>query len=681
MTGFTQLFTDSFNRANAASWGNGWIDNVSAGSIASDIGDLAAVSTTGYTGAGIVYRPTSDGIPRDGQITITLAAGQNASEGILGAVRLQPSSSAASGYMGGWNLGTNQFVVFAIVNGSVSSTVANVTPSAAYNNSHTYSFSVSAVGVNPTTIQATLTDTTTSTVLATINTTSSTAALQSLSTGVFGVYSYNSASGTPALLTSVTTYAATTAATAVTMTGPTTGAVSTASSNFTINVNGSLASSVTVTPSDGGAGGTFTPASLIFATNTGQPAAQTFTYTPSSTAQTDTISVTNTGSLTNPSSISYVATSGASALTIGTLTATASYTGITLSLSAALAGGTGSGYEYLIYRGTDPNFAANGSSLLATVSSMPYTDTTAVAGTQYYYGVVGLDGGSDTVNAYPGGLGTVTTTFLMYVAAQLQTQPLAVVCIGDSITYGSGVTNAGTVNLPTMPGYLIAKLARLFGIRTVTGSNQGHDGYTTVDFVPTGSTYAAARSAMTTLLTATPSALPVFSIMLGTNDSSQSGADNSPNSSPASPSQFNTSLKAIITQLLTDFSGCKIFVHCPTWYSPNTGATNAVKQQIGLSALVSYLPVIKAIPAAYATSNPGRVFLGDAYAFQWFAQNYNAELQTESGSDGNYRIHPLGTAGADGLIGTQVLGEFHAEAIAQGLYGAPTTNARSYSFS
>ena len=167
--------------------------------------------------------------------------------------------------MGGWNLGTNSFSIFAIVSGSVSSTVANVTPTATYNSAHTYSFSISAVGVSPTTIQGTLTDTTTSTVLATINTTSSTAALQSLSSGQFGLYTYNSTLNTAALISSITTYQALAAATAVTMTGPTTGAVSTASSNFTVDVNGSLASSVTVTPSDGGAGGTFIPTSLTFA--------------------------------------------------------------------------------------------------------------------------------------------------------------------------------------------------------------------------------------------------------------------------------------------------------------------------------------------------------------------------------------------------------------------------------
>lgn len=93
------------------------------------------------------------------------------------------------------------------------------------------------------------------------------------------------------------------AATAVTMTGPTSGSVGVASSNFTIAANGSLSGSVTVTPSDGGGGGSFTPSSVTI--SAGTPSA-TFTYTPGS-AGTKTISVTNNGSLTNPSNITFTA--------------------------------------------------------------------------------------------------------------------------------------------------------------------------------------------------------------------------------------------------------------------------------------------------------------------------------------------------------------------------------------
>jgi hypothetical protein len=90
------------------------------------------------------------------------------------------------------------------------------------------------------------------------------------------------------------------AATAVTMSGPTSGTVSVASSNFTVGANGTITGTVTVTPAATG-GGTFSPTSV--AISSGTPTA-TFSYTPASTGA-KTISVTNNGGLSNPSSIAF----------------------------------------------------------------------------------------------------------------------------------------------------------------------------------------------------------------------------------------------------------------------------------------------------------------------------------------------------------------------------------------
>lgn len=100
-----------------------------------------------------------------------------------------------------------------------------------------------------------------------------------------------------------TAYTPVVPATAVTMSGPTSGTIGVASTNFTIGADGDITGTVTVTPSDSGAGGTFTPTTVNI--SSGSPAA-TFTYTPASIG-TKTISVTNNGSLTNPSNISYAA--------------------------------------------------------------------------------------------------------------------------------------------------------------------------------------------------------------------------------------------------------------------------------------------------------------------------------------------------------------------------------------
>ena len=118
----------------------------------------------------------------------------------------------------------------------------------------------------------------------------------------------------------------TAAATALTLTGPTTGTVGTASTNFTVAANGSLSANVTVTPSSGGGGGTFSPATL---TLTSAATSGTFTYTATTTGA-KTISVTNSGSLANPSAVTFTASAAGDttpptltgAITIGTVTST-----------------------------------------------------------------------------------------------------------------------------------------------------------------------------------------------------------------------------------------------------------------------------------------------------------------------------------------------------------------------
>lgn len=95
----------------------------------------------------------------------------------------------------------------------------------------------------------------------------------------------------------------TTPATAYTLTAPGTpsGTAGVASGNFTLTPNGTFTG--TITPSDGGGGGTFTPSSRTWS---GTSDAKTFTYTPASPGV-KTISATDSGSLTDPASVSYTA--------------------------------------------------------------------------------------------------------------------------------------------------------------------------------------------------------------------------------------------------------------------------------------------------------------------------------------------------------------------------------------
>jgi hypothetical protein len=94
-------------------------------------------------------------------------------------------------------------------------------------------------------------------------------------------------------------------ATAYTLTGPSGGLVGSASSNFTVQATGTLGSSVIVTPSDGGKLGSFSPTTATLAAGTNTSA--TFTYTPLYYGSI-TVSTTNDGGLTDPSSKTYTTT-------------------------------------------------------------------------------------------------------------------------------------------------------------------------------------------------------------------------------------------------------------------------------------------------------------------------------------------------------------------------------------
>jgi hypothetical protein len=105
------------------------------------------------------------------------------------------------------------------------------------------------------------------------------------------------------------------AATAITMTGPSTGVVGSPSTNFTVGANGTISGSHVVTPSDGGGGGTFTPTSVTISSGT---PTQTFTYTPASSGA-KTISATDAGGYTAPSSLTYTVSAALATLTSSAL--------------------------------------------------------------------------------------------------------------------------------------------------------------------------------------------------------------------------------------------------------------------------------------------------------------------------------------------------------------------------
>lgn len=157
-----------------------------------------------------------------------------------------------------------------------------------------------------------------------------------------------------------------TPATAVTLSGPSSGVVGVASANFTVGANGAITGTVVVTPSDGGGGGTFTPTTVSI--NTGSPTG-TFTYTPGSTGA-KTISVTNNGGLSNPSNITYTSNPAATvpgAPTIGTATAGDASASVTFTAPGSDGGSAITGYTVTSSPG---GFTGTGASSPITVSGL-----------------------------------------------------------------------------------------------------------------------------------------------------------------------------------------------------------------------------------------------------------------------------------------------------------------------
>lgn len=113
---------------------------------------------------------------------------------------------------------------------------------------------------------------------------------------------------TPAITGAFTTSAA--PATATTLSGPSGGQVGVASAPFTVGLNGT-GGPITITPSDGGGGGSFSPASVSVT----YPATANFTYTPGGVGA-KTISIADSGGLTDAASLTYTANATAGTLTV-----------------------------------------------------------------------------------------------------------------------------------------------------------------------------------------------------------------------------------------------------------------------------------------------------------------------------------------------------------------------------
>jgi lysophospholipase L1-like esterase len=240
---------------------------------------------------------------------------------------------------------------------------------------------------------------------------------------------------------------------------------------------------------------------------------------------------------------------------------------------------------------------------------------------------------------------------LVVAAAPAQPTPpkqnLNIVFIGNSITYGGGLATPATEAPPVQAA---AYLRQQKNTNQVAYANLGVSGYTTVDFLPATNKIFNKVLQTANAFKGQPGLL-LFSIDLGTNDSAVQG----PNGSPVSPAAYRTNLKIITDRLLADYPGCKIIIHRPIWYSPNTYNSSKYLAE-GLARLQNYFGEIDALVASYAATHPKRVFRGDTKAFDYFRKNYLTHFQHETGQQGTFYLHP-------NQKGAAVLGRFWGKAI------------------
>ena len=225
---------------------------------------------------------------------------------------------------------------------------------------------------------------------------------------------------------------------------------------------------------------------------------------------------------------------------------------------------------------------------------------------------------------------------------------LNIVFIGNSITQGALLENPRHEAPPVKAALY---LRRQPSVGTVRYSNQGVSGSTTLDFLPQTDLLFPKVVQVADQFKDETWATLIFSIMLGTNDSAITG----PNGAPASPAKYYENMKTIVDKLLALYPKCKIVLHRPVWYSPNT-YNGAKYLEEGLNRLQSYYPELQALVLDYSKRFPGQVFMGDTDSFDYFKAHYKSELFPEKGNAGTFYLHP-------NRKGASALGELWGKAV------------------
>ena len=369
--------------------------------------------------------------------------------------------------------------------------------------------------------------------------------------------------------------------TGYTFIGPNGGVVNSPSAAFTLALTpaGSIPPTdpTTITLSDAGAGGSFNPSSVQLGSTSQQI---TFTYTPT-TSGIKTISVSNNGGFSDPTSLSY--TASAAALVTGAISVV-SLNSTALSLaSTAASGGTGT-LTYQWYRSKTANFTPGTGTLIAGATSLTLVDIGLDTDSVYFYKLRVTDS-----------LSVTATTQQFVISTRSDETPLKLGFIGDSISAYMPTeidTSGGTVNPPIA---LKNMLSIISGSRNVTVVNVAVPGYTSARWLPATSDYINAKAAFTSA-----GVTHVF-IMLGANDSKDSLA--------VTPATYLSNMTAIVNNLTS--SGFKVILNASTYTLPGSFSNDFSETSTArIQQYAAQLPTLV---------NGTTVFLGDTKSYQYFA--------------------------------------------------------------
>lgn len=202
-----------------------------------------------------------------------------------------------------------------------------------------------------------------------------------------------------------------------------------------------------------------------------------------------------------------------------------------------------------------------------------------------------------------------------------------IVFIGNSITYGAEIDHATQA-----PPVRVAERLKAGGY-DADFRNCGVSGSVTSDWLPSRNTWMFKRMVEAADALAVREGALVFSIMLGTNDSSIECR--------VSPADYYDNMRQIVDYILGRYPKAQVIVNYPIWYSTHT-YNSARYLHEGQERLKSYLPIIDRLCKDYHLEGSKRVQNGSRKTFGYF-ENRTDLFVAENSSLGQglkFYLHP-----------------------------------------